>query len=84
MAHEYDYKCNGCGAETSRDMLTVKRVQFTTMGAGSRIIRSRVKAWLCNRCVQKDSDWKLPRGRQPEERVFTEPVLPDPGRGIES
>lgn len=84
MAQEHEYVCNGCGKPTSRDMLTVKKIRFDSMGQGSRNIRSRVKAWLCHSCVQRDPDWKLPPNRQPSERVPTpEPTLPDPGRGYE-
>jgi hypothetical protein len=69
MAQEHEYVCNGCGKHTARKMLTVKKILFTSMGAGSTTTRSRVQAWLCPPCVQKDPDWNLPANRQPSERV---------------
>lgn len=71
MAQEHEYVCNGCGKPTARKMLTVKKVLFTSMGAGSKTTRARVKQWLCPPCVQKDEDWNLPANRQPSERVPT-------------
>lgn len=69
MAQEYDYICNGCGQPTARNMLTVKKILFTSMGEGSTTTRSRVKQWLCPSCVKKDTDWNLPAYQAPSERV---------------
>lgn len=68
MTNEHEYFCSNCGVETDRDMLTVKKVLFTTMGAGSTTVRSRVIGWLCVECTKKDDHWNLPRKLQPAER----------------
>ena len=72
MAAEYEYVCNGCGAPTPRNLLTVKKVIFTSMGAGASTTRARVVAWLCPPCTAKDEEWNLPANRQPSERVKVE------------
>lgn len=77
MATDHEYVCNGCGKPTRRSMLTVKKVLFTSMGAGSKTTRSRVKQWLCPDCVKRDEDWNLPPNIQPSERVFTKIVTED-------
>lgn len=69
MPMEYEYACTRCGKMKHRDVLTVKRVMFTTMGEGSRTIRSRVMEWLCNDCVQSDKEWNLPPWKSPGERA---------------
>lgn len=69
MAVQHEYLCNGCGNPTPRDMLTVKKILFTTMGEGSSTSRSRVESWLCPSCTTKDPGWNLPKNRQPAERV---------------
>lgn len=77
MANEHEYVCNGCGKLTRRSMLTVKKVLFTSMGAGSKTTRARVKAWLCPDCTKRDTDWNLPKHRQPSERVAPGRMLSD-------
>lgn len=74
MTNQHEYSCNGCGQPTKRDMLTVKKALFTTMGEGSSTSKSRVVAWLCPTCVKADPDWKLPPNRTPAARVI--PKLP--------
>lgn len=69
MAVEHEYVCNGCGQPTRRSLLTVKKVLFTSMGAGSTTTRARVMAWLCPTCTKKDEDWNRPPNIQPAERV---------------
>jgi hypothetical protein len=64
-----EYRCNGCNTPTARNMLTVKKVLFTGMGAGAQTDRARVVAWLCPSCVKRDSDWNRPPYVQPTERV---------------
>ena len=76
MAQEHEYICNNCGEPTKRSMLTVKKVLFTSMGAGSKTTRARVKAWLCPSCTKTDADWNLPKNRQPSERVAPRPTAP--------
>lgn len=76
MANEPDYKCTTCNESPGRDLLTVKRVQFTHMGKGSKTMRSRVVAWKCPLCVSKDPDWNRPaydgiRVAPVESRVLT-------------
>ena len=69
MATEHEYVCNGCGKPTKRSLLTVKKVVFASMGAGSSITRSRVRSWLCIDCTKSDPDWNIPPNIQPSERV---------------
>lgn len=69
MPTEHEYVCNGCGNPTARDMLTVKKVLFTGMGAGAKTDRARVVAWLCPPCTKRDEDWNRPANTQPAERV---------------
>lgn len=54
------YFCGDCGKECKRDLLTVKRVVFLEMGMGGRILKSRVKVWLCPQCLTTDPDWHQP------------------------
>lgn len=65
-----EYRCSRCkrGAEdgVTREVLMVKRVQFMTMGAAPRTLRSRVVEWLCPNCVKADADWQLPAGHTPD------------------
>lgn len=51
------YRCSVCGREKKREELTVKKVNFQTMGQGARIIRSRVLGWLCKSCLSNDPVW---------------------------
>lgn len=69
MAIEHEYICNGCGKPTRRDLLTVKKVLFTGMGAGAKTTRARVVAWLCVDCTKRDEDWNRPANLMPAERV---------------
>jgi hypothetical protein len=57
MARLVTYVCTGCGEEKPRSDLTVKRVQFATMGAGYKTLKSRTTAWLCNDCRDTDPAW---------------------------
>lgn len=55
------YVCSRCKEEQpSRDVLTVLKAVFTTMGAPSKTIRSRVIAWLCPKCLAADAFWNRP------------------------
>jgi hypothetical protein len=49
----------------------VKKVTFSTMGEGPRVIKSRRVGWLCPSCVRDDEAWNLPdlKGRSPEMAV---------------
>lgn len=57
MPHYSEYRCSVCGQETLKELLVVKAVVFKTMGSGPRLIRSRTKAWICDVCLPKDSDY---------------------------
>jgi len=58
MPNEHiEYKCSKCGTPTPREKLTVKRVQFATIGAGYKTLRNRTVAWLCESCLNDDSAW---------------------------
>ena len=61
------YDCTSCGRTTARDDLTVKRAQFVTMGMGATNLRSRVIAWLCPPCLEKDREWNLPERHKPSK-----------------
>lgn len=50
-------RCSCCGAITSPELLTVKRVQFMPRTRTTKVIRSRSVAWLCGGCLAKDPDW---------------------------
>ena len=56
-------QCTGCGNDTERDLLTVKKVMFTSMGAGAKTDRSRVIDRLCPLCVAVDPEYNLPETR---------------------
>lgn len=68
MAAKKHYACSSCGQTWARDMLTVKKVIFTTMGSGSSTTRARVVGWLCPLCRKVDEDWNREPNLQPEER----------------
>jgi hypothetical protein len=68
MANEPIYDCTNCGANSSREQLTVKKVYFQEMGAGGRSIKSRVVGWLCPLCVKKDPDFNREPFRAPNNR----------------
>jgi hypothetical protein len=36
------------------------KVQFTEMGAGAKVLRSRTLAWLCDECIEKEPAYNLP------------------------
>jgi hypothetical protein len=60
MPHFSDYKCTDCQRETLKALLTAVKVQFTGLGAGAKVIRSRTIAWLCDECLCKNVHWNLP------------------------
>jgi predicted RNA-binding Zn-ribbon protein involved in translation (DUF1610 family) len=51
------YRCSGCGRDTVREDLTVKRTVFLTFGRNPSTLKSRVTAWLCPDCKMGDADW---------------------------
>lgn len=53
----YAYKCTECDKALPREQLTVKKVVFQKMGAGGKIVRSRVVHWLCRPCLTNDDDY---------------------------
>lgn len=58
MPHYSTYKCTGCNQVTLKELLTVKKVVFSPIGAGTKITKSRTIAWLCNECIELDEDWQ--------------------------
>lgn len=64
------YTCTNCGENKERDELVVKRVQFATMGAGYKTIKSRTTAWLCQACREADPAWN-------QEFIFSAPGMVD-------
>ena len=67
MAMNQEYDCTSCGRTTARDDLMVKRAQFMTMGSGASNVRTRVVAWLCPPCLEKDPQWNLPERHKPKK-----------------
>lgn len=65
MAKSQVYVCTKHGGEVPRELLTVKKILFTEMGAGGRTQRARVVAWLCPECVAVDPDFNLPKFKAP-------------------
>lgn len=59
MPHYTDYRCSECGRETLRELLIAVKVQFTPLGPGAKVIRSRTIAWKCNECIEDDPYWNL-------------------------
>ena len=57
MPHYSEDRCSGCGKLCSPELLTIKRATFSARTASSKIIRSRVMAWLCESCLAIDPDW---------------------------
>lgn len=70
MPNNPNYACTNCQRPTKRDDLTVKKSLFVEMGAGSRTVRSRVVAWLCNSCLIQDVDFRREKFSPP--RVVNE------------
>lgn len=57
MPHYSDYRCTKCNQPTLKALLTVKKVVFSPIGAGTKITKSRTVEWLCNECLELDPDW---------------------------
>lgn len=70
MARTVTYTCTNCGEEKPRSELVVKRVQFATMGAGYKTLKSRTTAWLCEECREADPAWT-------QELIFSAPGMLD-------
>lgn len=70
------YRCTVHNKIMPRELLMVKKVQFTEMGAGGKVQKSRVLAWLCPECVAKDPDWNRDKfdapGQTPISSVLRE------------
>lgn len=57
--------CSECGLYCSRELLTVKIIQFSTLpdrgqGVRSKVTKSRAVAYLCEKCRDQDPDWNRP------------------------
>ncbi len=59
MPHYSEYRCGCCGQITLRELLVAKKVVFTHLGSGAKIVKSRTVGWLCNECVEKDEDFQI-------------------------
>lgn len=59
IPHYTEYKCTVCNRETLRELLTAKKVVFSVMGAGGKVLRSRTIGHLCNECIEKDEHYNL-------------------------
>jgi hypothetical protein len=70
MARNVSYTCTKCGLQKRRDELTVKRVQFATMGTGYKTLKSRTTAWLCKDCLDDDPAWT-------QSSIFAAPGMVD-------
>jgi len=55
-----EYKCSVCLRKTLRELLTAKKIAFTTMGAGAKTLRTRTVGWLCDECIEVDEDYIRP------------------------
>lgn len=60
MPHFSDYRCTICNRETLRDLLVAKKVSFSKLGPGAKLIRSRTVAWVCDECIERDEEYNLP------------------------
>lgn len=72
MPHYTEYLCTNCGQYTERELLTVKKVVFTEMGSGGKVLKSRTIGWLCNDCIEDDEHYNL-------DAYTTAPGLKSPG-----
>jgi hypothetical protein len=59
MPHYQDERCTECNNICSKLLLTAKRVQFVEVVNQKKVLKSRVTAWLCEECRDKDPDWLL-------------------------
>lgn len=58
---ERRWPCSVCGDDTRpRDQMVAKRVQFTTLGAGFKTLKSRTVEYLCPTCREADEVWLSP------------------------
>lgn len=65
------YLCTACGKRKKREQLTVKKVLFQHFGRNGQVLRSRVSAWLCEECKNKDIDWN----REPSKGGIPRPPI---------
>lgn len=59
MAHYAEERCTECRLTCSKILLTAKRIQFTEVTNHKKVLKSRVVAWLCEKCRDADPDWQL-------------------------
>lgn len=52
-----EYKCSFCKREVDRADLVAMRVQFTSMGKPTKLLKSRVVSWLCPDCIKFEPEW---------------------------
>lgn len=68
------YLCTRHDGLVPRELLLVKKVQFTEMGAGGKVQKSRVVDWLCPDCVVKDADWNREEFKAPGQTPLSKMV----------
>ena len=60
MSFYTEDRCTGCDQITSPELMVIKQVNFLERTKRGKIIKSRVVAWLCEDCTEKDADFNLP------------------------
>lgn len=57
-------RCTKCNKYCSRELLTVKHIQFTDYPvrgkARPKILKMRTTDYLCEKCRDADPDWNIP------------------------
>jgi hypothetical protein len=72
MPRQYNYNCTSCGKDAgTKENLTAEVTVFKNIGYGSRTLRSRVTAWLCEDCLHKHPAWNT------GDRTFIDQVARD-------
>lgn len=59
MPHYTEYACTRCKKKCERDVLVAKKVSFSALGPGGKVIRSRTTDWLCDECLPLDEHWNI-------------------------
>lgn len=61
MPHYTTDRCSVCGLLASKELLTIKRVNFMKRLTPSKTLKSRTVAWLCEKCLSNDPEWNTKR-----------------------
>lgn len=59
-SRQIPYRCTQCGEERPKEDLTVKKVEFATIGSPFKRLKVRTVAWLCKKCRDGDPAWNQP------------------------